>query len=173
MGQGAIDNWSGVVLLPALYRSLATKPRRHRILFVGFAEEEKGRVGSGYFVRQIPKSEHSVFDAMVNLDSLGLSWTRVWRHRAHPKLRALLESCSTAMSLPFGYVDIQQVGNSDSAAFHAAKIPVIDFHSLTQETITTLHSAKDQTTALRLDDYWRSYRLIAGFVAALDTQNVN
>src|SRR5262249_46812342 len=45
-GIGAIDDWSGSVMLPSLYESLKGQPRRHDYVFIAFAAEEKGLVGS-------------------------------------------------------------------------------------------------------------------------------
>jgi Peptidase family M28 len=49
-GIGAVDDWSGAALLPSLYQSLASKPRRHRFVFIGFAAEEIGLYGSKEYV---------------------------------------------------------------------------------------------------------------------------
>ena len=45
-GRGVVDNWSGSSLLPSLYQSLKSVPRRHNFVFVGFTDEEKGMVGN-------------------------------------------------------------------------------------------------------------------------------
>ncbi|MGA2533943.1 MAG: M28 family peptidase [Candidatus Aminicenantales bacterium] len=39
-GIGLIDNWSGALLLPVLYKSLGTRPREHTFIFIDFAAEE-------------------------------------------------------------------------------------------------------------------------------------
>ena len=62
------------------------------------------------------------------------------------------------------------MGTSDSQSFRAAGVPVIDFHSLTSETFRLLHSARDNIQTADLDEYYRSYQLIAAFLAHLDTQ---
>jgi hypothetical protein len=50
-GSGAVDDWSGAALLPSQYQSLQNTAPRHRILFIGFAAEEIGLVGSAAYVR--------------------------------------------------------------------------------------------------------------------------
>jgi Peptidase family M28 len=77
-GDGVVDNWSAASLLPSLYQSLKTAEREHTYMFVGFAEEE-GEVGSRFYVRQISKEAIATTDAMVNMDTLGLGPTQVWR----------------------------------------------------------------------------------------------
>jgi hypothetical protein len=41
-GMGAIDDWSGSVMLPSLYQSLKGQPRRHDYVFVAFARRRPG-----------------------------------------------------------------------------------------------------------------------------------
>jgi len=65
---------------------------------------------------------------------------------------------------------VEQVGSTDSEQFSARKIPSITIHSLTQETWNAhiLHTSKDKISAVRLDDYYQTYRLLAAYVAFLD-----
>src|SRR5438309_2338037 len=70
-GKGIVDDWSGASLLPTLYESLKGPPRRHTIIFVGFAEEEKGLVGSISYVKQMSPEARSHAKEMINLECLG------------------------------------------------------------------------------------------------------
>jgi hypothetical protein len=78
LGTGAVDDWSGVSLLPSLYQSLATHPRKHTFVFVGFSGEERGMVGSQFYLKSLTPEERSKIRAVVNLECLGLSSTEVW-----------------------------------------------------------------------------------------------
>lgn len=169
-GKGVVDNWTGAALLPTLLESLADQPRRHTFVFVGFTDEEKGLVGSKFYVSQLTGEEKQKIRAMVNLDTLGLSPTKVWVNRADRKLLTALGAVASAMKLPLQGVDVDKVGSSDSESFAQQKIPAITIHSVTQETFAILHSVKDRPDAVRLDDYYQSYHLIAGYLAYLDTQ---
>src|SRR5579864_8399961 len=71
-GKGVVDNWSGASLLPSLFQSLKSVSRRHRFLFIGFTDEEKGLVGSSYYVGHLSKDDLRHISGMVNLDSLGV-----------------------------------------------------------------------------------------------------
>ena len=42
---GAVDDWSGAVMLPSVYQSLKSKARRDTFVFVAFAGEEGGLLG--------------------------------------------------------------------------------------------------------------------------------
>ena len=71
-GNGVVDNWSGASLLPSLYEAVKGQPREHTYIFIGFTDEEKGLVGSRFYVRQMMKQQVAATDAMVNMDTLGL-----------------------------------------------------------------------------------------------------
>lgn len=171
IGRGTADNGTGMVLLPALYLALSDQPRHHTFVFAGFTDEEIGLVGSKAFARAIPKEERTRYRAMVNMDTLALGPTTVWQDHAHPKLLEWFEKVGGALRLQnFQYVNVGRVGNGDSSSFKDVNIPVIDFHSITPETWKILHSDQDNMSAVRQDDYFQSYRLIAYYLAYLDLQ---
>jgi Zn-dependent M28 family amino/carboxypeptidase len=168
LGDGAVDNWSGAALLPSLFESLRSKERKHTFIFVGFTDEEKGLVGSEHYAGRLTKEEASRIDAMINLDCLGLSPTKIWLSRADRKLAEALNGVAHAMKLNLGLVNVDKVGSSDSESFVKRKIPAITIHSVTQESFPILHSENDKLEALRLDDYYDSYRLLAAYLSFLD-----
>ncbi len=167
-GEGVVDNWSGASLLPSLFESLNGEPRRHTFVFIGFTDEEKGLVGSEAYAKRLTPEERGKIRAMVNMDSLGLSPTKVWLSRADKDLAEALNQVAYTMQLPLAYVNVEQVGSSDSESFAKRKIPSLTIHSVTQETFPILHSSKDQLSAIRMDDYYATYRLIAVYLAYLD-----
>src|SRR6202140_2336870 len=59
-GDGVVDNWTGAVLLPALLYSLSAQPRHNTIIFIGFSGEEKGLLGSRYFVDHLTTEQRSL-----------------------------------------------------------------------------------------------------------------
>ncbi len=167
-GDGAVDNWSGASLLPSLFESLRAKERKHTYIFVGFTDEEKGLIGSEYYAARLTKEQASRIRAMINLDSLGLSPTKIWLSRGDRKLAEALNAVAHAMKLDLGLVNVDKVGSSDSESFGKRKIPAITVHSVTQETLPILHSDKDRLDALKLDDYYNTYRLLAAYLSYLD-----
>lgn len=167
-GKGVADNWSGASLLPSLYESLRNRPRRHTFVFVGFTDEEKGLRGSAFFAKQLASEQQKKARAMVNLDTLGLSSTKVWIGRANPKLAIALGRVANITNLPLQGVNIEKVGSTDSESFSKHKIPSITIHSLTQETLRIVHSPWDNPSAVRLDYYYDTYRLVAAYLAFLD-----
>lgn len=169
IGWGAADNWSGAVLLPVLYASLKNVPRRHTIVFVGFAAEEKGLVGSHYYVEQLSERARTRIRAMVNIDTVGLAPTKVWLSRSDEKLANMLAAVANALKLPLEAVNADRVGTSDHAPFRRLKIPCLVIHSITNKTYPILHSIRDNWKVIKLDEYYNTYLLMAAYLAYIDT----
>jgi Iap family predicted aminopeptidase len=167
-GSGVVDNWSGAALLPSLYQSLKSTPRRHRLVFIGFTDEEKGLVGSTFYLDHLSKEERSEIHAMVNMDSLGTSPTKLETDRGNKELENALALVSLNFKLPLAVVNVHAAGRSDSDSFQNRKIPAINIHSVTNQTFSILHSKRDQIEAIHRDEYYDSYRLIAAYLAYLD-----
>jgi Iap family predicted aminopeptidase len=156
-GSGVVDNWSGAALLPSLYQSLKSTPRRHRFVFIGFTDEEKGLIGSKFYVDRLSKEERREIHAMVNMDS-----------RGDKQLETALALVSLNFKLPLSVVNVHRVGISDSDSFQDRKIPAISIHSVTNETYPILHTKRDQMEAIHMDEYYDSYRLVTAYLAYLD-----
>jgi Peptidase family M28 len=167
-GDGVVDNWSGASLLPSLLFSLSAQKRHHTFVFAGFTGEERGLIGSEYYVDHLPADERAHIEAMVNMDSLGLTPTKVWASHADKALLDALSSVAAASKLPVSTVNVDKLGTTDSESFASYQIPRITLHSVTPDRMHILHSADDTMLAINLDDYYDSYRLIAEYLAYLD-----
>ena len=165
---GAIDNWSGSAPLPSLFQSLKQSPRKHTFVFIGFTDEEKGLKGSAYYAKQLTADEKAKTRAMVNLECLGLSPTKVWVSRSDPKLVQALDDVARAMKVPIAGVNAEKIGSSDFASFAKHEIPTITIHSLTQEALPILHTPSDTKEKIQFDHYYETYRLISAYLAFLD-----
>jgi len=169
-GRGIVDDWSGTSLLPSLYQALKTAPRRHTFIFGAFASEERGLLGSSYYVKNLTAEQKSQLKAFVNLECLGVSPTKVWINRSDHDLVKYLNAVAISLNTPLNGVNVDQVGDDDTHPFLRVKIPVISIHSLTRETFPILHSKRDQMSAIHFDDYYASYRLAAYYLAYLDAK---
>ncbi len=169
-GYGVADNWSGVSLLPSLYESLAQRPRQHTFVLVGFSSEEQGLIGSQYYAQQLTKEQRARIHAMVNLDTLGLDSTQVWISHSDRKLVNMIGMVARSMNLPLGATNFEKVGGTDSEPFENKKIPVLAVHSVTPRNFRILHSPQDRLSAINLDQFYSSYRLIAVFLAFADSK---
>jgi hypothetical protein len=167
-GMGVVDDWSGAVMLPSLYQSLKSHARRDTFVFIAFAGEEGGLLGSHAYVKQLSAEERKLIHAMVNLECLGTSPPKVWASRADKRLLALYAHLAPSIGIKAEASNVERIGDDDSHPFLDAKIPVITFHSITQETFPILHTAADNLKAIHADDYYDSYRLTARYLALLD-----
>lgn len=167
-GKGVVDNWSGASLLPSLFESLSKQRRHHTFIFLGFTAEEDGLVGSKYYVSHMSPEERAKTEAMVNMDSLGLTPTKVWVSHSDTTLLNDLERVARQFKLPLEGVNVEEVGTADSESFAKKKIPRITIHSVTQDTLPVLHSTRDNMDAIQKKDYYDSYRLIAAYLVYLD-----
>jgi len=169
-GDGVVDNWSGASLLPSLFEAVKVEARKHTYIFIGFTDEEKGEIGSRFYARQMTKEQVAATDAMVNMDTLGLAPAEIWVSHSDKRLNGLIAYIAQQLNVPLTGVNVEQVGSTDSEQFAQRKIPSITIHSLTQATWNAriLHSSKDKLSAIRPDDYYQTYRLLAAYVAFLD-----
>lgn len=169
-GDGVVDNWSGASLLPSLYQAAKIEPRKHTYIFIGFTDEEKGEVGSHFYARQMTKAQVAATHAMVNMDTLGLAPTEVWASHSDKNLIGALVYIAKQLNTTVTGANVDQIGSTDSVQFSERKIPSITIHSLTQETWNAriLHTSKDKLSAMRLDDYYQTYKLLSAYLVFLD-----
>ncbi len=169
LGDGVVDNWSGASLLPSLYQAIDTRPRRHTFIFVAFAGEEKGLVGSKFYVEHATPEELKRIDAMVTIDTLGLGPTEVWASRSDKQLVGYLNGTAHGLNLPLTAMNVDDLGESDEEHFIRRKVPTITIHSVTRETFHVLHNRRDNYSAVHFDNYYDSYKLLGGYLAVLDS----
>lgn len=160
--------WSGASLLPSLYQSLKSQPRQHTYVFIAFAGEERGLVGSSKYVKHLTAEQKQMMGAFINLECLGLSPVKVWINRSNRVLVARLAQVAKTVGVSPQGVNVDQVGDDDTHPFLSAHVPVISIHSVTQETWPILHSARDRLEAIKSDEYYDAYKLIAYYLAYLD-----
>jgi len=158
-----LDNWSGAAILPALYQSLRNRKRSHSFLFVAFADSGANPVGAQFFVNHLGRTQLERAEAMINVDALGLSPTKIWSAHSDKDLVHSLIVMVYALKLSASQIDMAAAGTTDSDPFAAQHIPQITIHSLTQQNVTT-----GATTQFRPNNYYDTYRLLCGYLAYLD-----
>lgn len=169
IGRGAVDDWSGVSLLPSLYQGLKGMRLRHTFVFIGFASEETGLQGSRSYVGKLSPEDRSAIRAMVNLECLGMTSPKVWASRADKTLLNAYGRVAEGLGLRVEGVNVDKVGDDDTHPFLDAHIPVITIHSVTSRNIRVLHSSGDNLKAIDPVDYYNSYKLAATYLTYLDT----
>lgn len=161
--QRPLDNWSGAAILPALYQSLKGRKRSHSFVFVAFADSGANPVGAEFYVNHLGHTQLDRAEAMINVDALGLSPTKVWTAHSDKDLVHSLIVMVYALKLSASQIDMAAAGATDSDPFAARHIPQITIHSLTQQNVTT-----GATTQFRPFNYYDTYRLLCGYLAYLD-----
>ena len=169
-GKGIVDDWSGTSMLPSLYQALKSRPRKHTYVFVAFAAEERGLIGSSLYVKKLTPDRKADLRAFINLECLGLTPPKIWLSRADRGLAERLLEVAKTFQIPMQAVNVDKVGDDDTRPFIASKLPVLTIHSLTQETFRIIHSERDKMQAIHFDDYYSTYRLVAFYLAYLDVK---
>jgi len=129
---GADDNASGTSGVIELARHFSALPKPKRgILFMTFAGEELGLLGSGYYANH-PELPLDKAVAMINMDMIG----RVRDGKLYvggagtgTTLREDLDSITPRFPLHVDYSDNSGYGSSDHTSFTAKQVPVLFFFS--------------------------------------------
>ena len=129
---GADDNASGTAALIELARYLkANGPKGNNYLIMAYSGEEKGLLGSGYFVKN-PTLALSKMNYMLNMDMVGRL------KKEEPTLLINGVGTSDAWKITMNYIKVDSlktkttesgVGPSDHTSFYLKDIPVLHFFS--------------------------------------------
>jgi len=128
---GADDNASGTAGVIELARWFSTQPKQKRgILFLSFAGEELGLLGSSYYVNH-PTFPLNKAVAMINMDMIGRmrdGKVFIGGVGTGSTLRKLLEEVTPKYGLRIDYSDAGY-GSSDHTSFTTKQVPVLFFFS--------------------------------------------
>lgn len=166
-GCGALDNWTGIVTLSHLYRTLKDIPLKKTLVIVAFGKEEKGLIGSRAMANAIGKDQAAEYCAMINIDSLGLGPPQVADNMSTKKLAQFTENIAKEMKMPFGHASIEGA-DSDSSSFIAKNIPAVTVHGMNNDWPALLHSRNDQASKVNPISVYLGYRLTLMMVVTLD-----
>ncbi|MHB8259822.1 MAG: M28 family metallopeptidase [Bacteroidia bacterium] len=163
---GANDNASGVSMLLNLVKYYAEHPPKYKTVFVFFAGEEAGLLGSKFFVEH-PVFELSKIKFLINLDLLGTGdegITVVNATEFKPRFEALkqLNADKHYLTLvkPRG-----KAQNSDHYWFIEKGVP--SFFIYTMGGIKAYHDVYDKPQTLPLTKYKEVFRLLVDFIATM------
>lgn len=167
---GADDNASGTAALIEIGRQLAEKRDQlaRDVYLVGFSAEERGLVGSKYFVSNLPEglSTKSIA-AMINLDMVGrMRKNRVavlgtdtadgWQELVAPACMAAGITCDMPQHGGFG--------PSDHSSFYTEGVPIL---YLTTGNHTDYHKTTDDTECVHAGGTARIALATAGIALAV------
>lgn len=166
-GCGAVDNWTGIVAIAHLYRTVKDMPLKKTVLFVGFGREEEGLVGSSAMVKAIDKEQLPQYCAMINIDSLGLGIPQAETAISSKKLVTRAADLAKRMEMPFQQGTIRE-GDTDSSSFLARKIPAIALHGLSNEWQKVLHTNEDKVSKVNTMSVFMGYRLALALLGEVE-----
>jgi Zn-dependent M28 family amino/carboxypeptidase len=163
---GANDNASGVSVLLNLVKYYTKNPPKYKTLFIFFAGEEAGLLGSKYFV------ESKVVDLkkikfLVNFDLLGTGdeGIMVVNGYTFEKQFGLLESINKEKNLVKEIKRRGKASNSDHYWFSEAGVPCFFIYTL--GGIKAYHDVYDVAKTLPLTDYVDVFKLVTEFTDKL------
>jgi hypothetical protein len=138
---GTYDDGSGTILVAKLAQAFAKVDSARTIAFIEFDQEERGLVGSSYFVKSVlDGSFHAgdvanvTLDGMIDLDMVGITWP----HPAHlvawqdsPSVQNETRLLAKAAGVPDANLEFRQPrgGSSDGRSFLVANVSTIYFWS--------------------------------------------
>jgi len=129
---GADDNASGTAGVIELARWFSSQPKHKRgILFLTFAGEELGLLGSSYFVNH-PSFPLERAVAMINMDMIGRmrdGKVFIGGVGTGTTLRQMLDGITPKYGLNVDYSDTTGYGSSDHTSFTTKQVPVLFFFS--------------------------------------------
>ena len=128
---GADDNASGTAVVLGLAQTLAAAPPPRTLIFILFAGEELGLLGSDYHVRHPSAVPVERIVAMLNFDMVGRLEGRrllIGGVDTGGGFRPLVEAAAREAGLD-AELRAAGTGPSDHTRFNAASVPVLFFHS--------------------------------------------
>ncbi|HEX4006139.1 MAG TPA: M28 family peptidase [Acidobacteriaceae bacterium] len=176
-GQGAVENWSGALLLPYLYFAMEAQPRENTWVFV----ESSGKAGTAAYFRSLSRKQQRQIRAMVSLDGLGVgNVVRFYTpfpdtpylppDSVHLQMVLLLASLSDdRVPRPEPTNPMTWLTDDDTQPFRYREIPSIVLHSVPVEEAALPGSVNDTAAAVDGNAYFQNYRAIAIFLVDLDS----
>ncbi|MBI4851090.1 MAG: M28 family peptidase [Acidobacteria bacterium] len=167
VGQGVIDDWTGACAVTNIYQAIKDISTKHTFVFIGFAGEERGLLGSRAYLRALTKDSLSRHKAMVNLECLGVGESLVWVNGSDKELVDTAHSVAKRENLPLSNHTLNGVG-ADSNSFREASIPAITIDGLPVDKFSFIHSPQDKCENVNQKFYYDSYRLAVNYLLELD-----
>ncbi len=162
---GADDNASGVAIMLQLADSLRSKYKGNNYLIISFSGEEKGLLGSNYFVKN-STIDLSKVNYMLNMDMVGRlradSTLSISGTGTAPVWTQSLNALNTDFKL---VLKESGVGPSDHTSFYLQDIPVLHFFTGQHEDY---HKPSDDADKINYEGMERITSYIVQLVGELD-----
>ena len=156
---GANDNASGVSVMLSLAKYYAENPQPCTMVFIAFAGEEAGLVGSKYFVDH-PSIDLKAIRLLVNLDLMGsgVEGIMVVNGKENPKVMKILQKENDTQGYLPKVGQRSQSANSDHYYFAEAGVPAVFIYALGGSS--AYHDIFDVYENLTFEEYPDIFRLL-------------
>lgn len=160
---GANDNASGTAMLLALAHYFKENPAKYSVVFIAFAGEEAGLVGSKFFVDK-PRISLSKIKFLFNLDLMGTGGegATVVNATVFKDQFAKLKEINDRMQYLPALNERGEAANSDHYWFTQKGVPSF-FMYLQDKDYTAYHNIHDRPESLPLTKFNQSCKLIIDF----------
>jgi aminopeptidase YwaD len=160
---GANDNASGVSMLLELAHHYRTNRPACSIVFIAFAGEESGLIGSSFFVRK-PTFDLAAIRFLINLDLLGTGddGIMVVNGSIYKEAFATLVAINNEKKLVPAIKMRGEAANSDHYPFYKKEVPCFFIYTL--GGIAAYHDVQDIAKTLPLTKFKEVFELIVLFV---------
>lgn len=166
---GANDNASGIALLLNLARFYAAHPQPYTMVFVCFAGEEAGLVGSKFFTDNAPVPLSRIrFLINTDLAGTGDEGITVVNATEHPREFQMLVNINDSLRLLKQVKSRGKAANSDHYFFAEKGVPA--FFIFTMGGIQAYHDVFDKSVTLPLNEQEDLHTLVRNFVEKLQTE---
>jgi Peptidase family M28 len=169
-GCGAIDNWTGIVIIANLYRTMRNIDTDKTFLFVAFDKEELGLFGSEAMAKSIPKEKRDFYCSNVNLDSFGFSYPQVMDNTSTQKMTDMVKELAAEVKMPFAHAAIPGA-DADSSSFKSRGIPSITLHGLNSDWQKYLHTPNDVVKNINPSSVLAGYQFTRRFLIKVDSSS--
>lgn len=163
---GANDNASGTSMMLNLAKYYSQHKPKYSMLFIAFAGEEAGLVGSKFYTENFLKPL-STIKFLINMDLMGTGdeGMMVVNATEYPQQFNLLDSINNEKNYLPKLGQRGKAANSDHYWFTEKGVPAFFFY--TMGGITAYHDIYDRPETLPLTKYKEVYQLIIDFIASL------
>jgi len=163
---GASDNASGTAMILDMARYYQLNKPKYSVVFIAFAGEEAGLIGSKYFVEN-PLIPLSSIKFLINMDLMGdaSEGITVVNGKVYEKAFTQMLNNNAEKEL-LGHVKARgKAANSDHYWFSEKGVPA--FFIYTQGEITAYHDVHDVPSVVTFNKYEAVFELITDFVKSL------
>jgi len=163
---GANDNASGISMLLNLAKYYSQNHSKYSVMFIAFAGEEAGLMGSEYYVKN-PLVPLSKIKFLLNMDLLGTGddGLMVVNGDVYKEQYALMDTINNQKQYVKSLQKRGKARNSDHYWFSENNVPCFFIYTL--GGIAAYHDIYDKAETLPLTDYEDVFKLVKDFVEGI------